>query len=96
MLNLFSFGSVMGADSSNDVSKIEQDCKSIDQAIEKKTLTCQAFADVGDENTVQWKKFKSTKERYDGGWGGNSDIADAYFMGTTLVYFGCILCQWKR
>jgi hypothetical protein len=35
---------------------------------------------------VKWRVFKTSKKRYDEGWGGNSDIADAYFMGTTLVY----------
>ncbi len=85
LLYLFSYGSVIGADSSDDILKIEQDCKSIDQAIEKKNLSSKAFADVGSEETVKWKEFKTAKKRYDEGWGGNSDIADAYFKGTTLV-----------
>jgi hypothetical protein len=47
LLYLFSYGWVFGADSSDDILKIEQDCKSIDQAIEKKKLSSKAFADVG-------------------------------------------------
>jgi hypothetical protein len=86
LLSFFQSGAAIGADSTDEVSNIEQACKSIDRSIQEKTLSSQALADVGSEETVQWKKFKSAKERYDGDWGGNSDIADAYFMGTTLVY----------